>query len=221
MCPFMRLCEGLLTNEQQNFIMTLPMISCILLSAGLSRRFGSPKALANLGGISVLERLQKELVQSQVGEIIVVLGDRAHEIKPHLLDHKKVKFVYNKEFEWGQTSSFKAGLRVVIGETKGILLLPVDVPLIKSATIDFLIDTFKKSTPLILIPTFNGRKGHPPIFSNQLKAELLELKDSQGLNAFEHRFEDRILLVPTQDPAIVHSFNTVEEFNAIKSMISK
>ena len=56
------------------------MISCILLSAGFSRRFGSPKALALINGVTVIEQLQNILVRSQVGETVVVLGDHANDI---------------------------------------------------------------------------------------------------------------------------------------------
>jgi len=89
------------------------MIACILLSAGLSQRFGSPKALAQWNTGTVIEHLQNLLVKSQVDEIIVVCGAHADQIKPHILEHKQVRFVYNKDYNFGQTSSFKAGLKSV------------------------------------------------------------------------------------------------------------
>ena len=69
------------------------MISCILLSAGYSSRFGSPKALAKLNGQTIIEQLQKILVASILDEIIVVLGAFAEDIKSYLLKHKKIKLV--------------------------------------------------------------------------------------------------------------------------------
>ena len=50
------------------------MISCLLLTAGLSSRFHSPKALARLGEDTVIEHLQKTLINTQLSEIVVVLG---------------------------------------------------------------------------------------------------------------------------------------------------
>ncbi len=133
------------------------MISCILLSAGSSRRFGSPKALAQFEGECLIERLQKTLIRSLVHETVIVLGDHSEDIKTHLLNHKKVKSVYSKEYKNGQTASFKTGLKALSDSTEGILLLPVDVPFVKSSTIDFLITEFIKKQPLILIPTFKGK----------------------------------------------------------------
>src|SRR5438093_2568565 len=89
------------------------MTSCILLSAGLSTRFGSAKALAKLGDQTVIECLLKTLVESDLAEIIVVLGAHADKIKPHILNHTKVKVVYNKDYILGQTSSVKAGVEAL------------------------------------------------------------------------------------------------------------
>ena len=144
------------------------MIASILLSAGLSRRFGSPKALAKLNGETVIGRLQKMLIKTQVDEIIVVLGAHAEKIKPHLLDHTKVKFVYNKDYNFGQTSSFKAGLRSASDDVEGVMLLPVDYPLIEQKTIDTLIRYFLDNSPLIVLPSFSGKKGRPEVFYSSL-----------------------------------------------------
>ena len=192
------------------------MISCILLSAGLSQRFGSPKALARLGGKTVIEHLQSVFVQSKADEIIVVLGDAAEQIKPLILDHKKVKLVYNKDYILGQTSSFKAGLKAVSNNAAGIMLHPVDVPLVKAATIDLIIHQFEKSLPDILIPAHNGRKGHPPVFHAKNKKALLAFSDAKGLNEFEHEHAAETSLFNVDDPGICRSFNTKEEFEEIK-----
>ncbi len=197
------------------------MIACLLLSAGSSERFGTPKALAQMGGEYMIVRLQKELMKSQIGQIIVVLGDHLEAIKPHLLNHKKVEFVYNKDYKNGQTSSFKAGLKNVASHARGIMLFPVDVPFVKATTIDFLIEEFLLKKPGILIPAYKNRNGHPPIFSSRLKNDLLSLDDSQGLNAFEQQHKDQTIFVPVTDPAILYSFNTPQEFDAVKNLIGK
>ena len=69
------------------------MISCILLSAGFSSRFGSPKALAKRNGETVIEHIQRSLLNTLIEEIIIVLGNKADKIEPFVLNHKRVKFV--------------------------------------------------------------------------------------------------------------------------------
>ena len=193
-----------------------PMISCILLAAGASTRFGSPKALARLGAVTVIEHLQNTLIHSNIDEIIVVLGDRVDSIKLHILKHKKVRFVYNKDYNLGQTSSLQTGLRLALSQSRGFMVLPVDSPLVKSPTLNILIDEFCKKQPGILIPTFQGKKGHPPIFSARMKTDLLGLDFTCGLNAFEHQHEANVFLFAVEDEGIIKSFNTPQEFEAIK-----
>ncbi len=197
------------------------MISCILLSAGLSSRFGSPKALAKFDNETVIEHLLHTLLSvKSITEIIVVLGADAQRIKTVLLEHKKVKVVYNKDYNLGQTSSFKAGLQNISPEAQGIMLLPVDYPLIKKETFETVTEAFIKNTPQILIPAFNGHKGHPPVFSSTLKEEFLKLADAQGLNTIaQHLPPEDILLLPVPDQRIVRSFNTAEEWEKLSKLL--
>lgn len=190
------------------------MISCILLSAGLSSRFGSPKALAKINGETAIEHLLNTLIPLKLGEIIVVLGASAEEIKPRILKHKKVTVVYNKDYKIGQTSSFKAGVKNISSESTGIMLLPVDYPLVKKETFGLLIKHFLKKRPLILIPTFKNRKGHPPLFASSLRKEFLALEDNAGINTVIHNHPETILL-PVDDPGVIQTFNTKEEWKEL------
>ena len=194
------------------------MITCVLLSAGLSQRFGSPKALAKLHNETVIEHLQKMLVETQVGEIIVVLGAHADQIKPYLLDHKKVTFVYNKDYNFGQTSSFKTGVKNVSNDTRGIMLLPVDFPFVSSDTITTLIQYFLDNRPNILIPMFKDKKGHPPLFSSKFRDEFLALDNESGLNTVAHTHQSEITSFPVEDIGVISTFNTLDEFESIKGL---
>ena len=195
------------------------MISCVLLSAGYSSRFGSPKALVNFDGSKLIERLQNILLASNLDEIIVVLGANAQDIEPYLLKHTKIKVVYNKDYNLGQTSSFKAGLKTVSVSSKGIMLLPVDFPLIAAATIKGLVDQFSRREPLVLIPTYLNKKGHPSVFHQSLAQELLALKDEEGINTVVHRHTDEVQLCPVKDEGILLSFNTREELAELTSRL--
>ena len=74
------------------------MVTCILLSAGESRRFGSPKALATIGTTNAIGRIQTTLLSTPVSEIIIVLGSGSKTIEPYVFNHKKVRIVYNKNY---------------------------------------------------------------------------------------------------------------------------
>lgn len=195
------------------------MISCIVLSAGFSQRFGSPKALAKLDHTSVIEHLQNMLIKSSVSEIIIVLGSHGNDIQPHIFKHKKIKYAYNKNFINGQTSSFKEGLKNISNSSLGIMLLPVDYPSVKTSTVNVLVSQFTTQPSSILIPTYKNKKGHPPIFSSELKNLFSKTDDRVGLNTVINQEKLSIDLLPVDDEGVVLTFNTVQEFASLKEII--
>jgi len=196
------------------------MISCILLSAGLSSRFGSPKALAKVNDHMLLEQTQYMLLESNLHDIIIVLGADAKRIEPFVLNHKRIKLVYNKDYNFGQTSSFQAGLKNISKISSGVMLLPIDYPVIKTETINGLISYYKKKHPKVIIPSFKGKKGHPPLFNIKLKNEFLKLDKSKGLNTVSYHHNDNTIILPLNDPGITYTFNTQEELNKIEFFVN-
>lgn len=196
------------------------MVACIVLAAGLSSRFGSPKPLARIGSKTVIELIQEKLLSTGLSEIIFVLGHEATMIAPLLTCGPRIKYVVNTNYALGQTSSFKTGLKSVSPGSAGIMLLPVDMPAVSPDTIDELIHIFIQRAPHILIPACQGRNGHPPIFSMQLKEELMGLGDDEPLSNIIHRHKNEILKIAVNDPGVISSFNTPEELKQILSLFS-
>lgn len=193
------------------------MISCIILSAGESRRFGSPKALARLNDETIIERTLKKLHPiDNIKDIILVLGHQARQIKDSIFFNKpKIKLITNKNYRLGQTSSFQAGLEAIAPDSFGAMLLPIDYPLIKAATLESMIREFVKRRSFILVPAFQGHRGHPPLFHRDAFPGLLRMDTSKGINEFIRANQDRIQTYEIQDPGIVGTFNTRQEFQAL------
>lgn len=190
------------------------MITCILLSAGLSERFGSPKALAYISDSTVIEHVQNTLLQSSCDEIIVILGAHSRQIQPSIFIHSRIRVVYNKNYYFGQTSSVQAGWREADHSSEGVMFLPVDCPLVQASSIDKIIHHFKEHDSDILIPSYQNKKGHPPIFHQRLKSKVLKLSKDQGLNSL---FADHPpQTIEIDDSGIIKSFNTPQELEAIK-----
>ncbi|MEN8221624.1 MAG: nucleotidyltransferase family protein [Acidobacteriota bacterium] len=191
------------------------MISCVILSAGMSSRFGSPKALAPLNSENVIEHQQNILLKTEINEIIIVLGADSKQIEPFVNNSERIRTVYNKNYRSGQTSSFKAGVEKISPDSEGIMLLPVDYPFIKAETYNYICEQFITNMPMITVPTYNNKKGHPPVFNSDLKNELLSLDNSRGLNTLHHKYDKNLLFVPVRDPGVCKTFNTTEEFKNI------
>ena len=191
------------------------MISAIVLAAGSSTRFGSPKALAQIHNKPAIVLLLKKLIQSKVSEILVVVGADQEKIEPVIFKHTMIQVVYNKHYKFGQTSSAQTGLNLLSAQSRGFILLPVDCPFIKTSTIDILIDHFTKNRPAILIPAFEGRKGHPPVLDIKFKELLLKLDHSQGINSIFQTHAKDIQSLEVNDPGVKQTFNTPDELAQI------
>ncbi len=189
------------------------MFACILLSAGLSQRFGSPKALAPINRNNAIQHLQQTLLASNCDEIVVVLGAQRTTIEPYVLKHKQISLVYNKDHNLGQTSSVQTALKSLSKDVTAVLLLPVDYPFMTSKTINQLIDFFKKQKPSIAIPTYQSRRGHPPIIDRSVFKSILDLPTGIGINSVFAQYPPATLEV--EDSGIIKTFNTPEELKKI------
>jgi molybdenum cofactor cytidylyltransferase len=175
------------------------LLAAIILSAGASSRMGKPKALIPYRESTFLEHLAEASRHPRVGVTRVVLGAGADEIRARAkLDPSLV--VVNPDWEQGQLSSICAGIRSLAGiETDGILLCLVDHPLISASLISNLIDKFYENAKLIVLPTYNARRGHPVIFSRALYSELPTDEEGVVLNINDPDMMGRALGVVSDD----------------------
>jgi molybdenum cofactor cytidylyltransferase len=183
------------------------LVAAIILSAGASSRMGRPKALLPYREGTFLEHLIQVTRHPRVGVTRVVLGAGADEIrKIAKLDFSMV--VLNAKWEQGQLSSICEGIRSLESvETDGIVLCPVDHPLVSARLVNDLIGQFYLNRKSIVAPTFNGRRGHPVIFSSALYGELLAAPADKGARAVVWAHSADVLEVPTDEEGVVLNIN--------------
>lgn len=183
------------------------MLAAVILSAGASSRMGRPKALIPYREGTFLEHLIEVTRHPRIGITRVVLGVDADDIRTTAkLDPSAV--VLNPQWKQGQLSSICEGLRSLSGiETDGILLCPVDHPLVSANLVSDLIEQFYANRKPIVLPTFNGRRGHPVIFSNTLYGELLAAPADQGARAVVWAHAEDVQEVPTDEEGVVLNIN--------------
>jgi len=117
------------------------LISAILLAAGESKRMGKPKQLMPLGGTTILEQTIDNSLNSEVDEVIVVLGAIAEETKK-IVAARPVKTVVNPNYQQGMSTSIIAGLNMVDSRARAVMIALGDQPFIDSQTLNRLIDEF-------------------------------------------------------------------------------
>src|SRR5436853_1580386 len=148
------------------------MLAAVILSGGAWSRMGRPEALLFDQGRPFLVHLLQGTAHRNVGVRRVVLGAHAEPIAKSV-ELKADEIVINEDWEKGQLSSIQAALRSLPPRTDGILLCLIDHPLISTALVQELIELFYTSKKPIVLPVYEGRRGHPVIFSSSLYDELL------------------------------------------------
>ena len=183
------------------------MLAAVILSAGASSRMGRPKALLPYREGTFLEHLIEATRHPQIGATRIVLGAGAEVIRALAkLDPSFV--VLNPKWEQGQLSSIWAGLRSLEGiDIDGIVLCPIDHPLVSARLVGELVDRFYEDKKAIVLPTYNGRRGHPAIFSNALFGELLAAPGDKGARAVVWAHATDILEVPTDEEGVILNIN--------------
>src|SRR5450631_2179608 len=143
-------------------------LAAAILAAGESRRMGRPKALVPFDGLTFVEHLLAASRHPRVGIVRLVLGANAESVGAELkLDAETI--VVNEGWQRGQLSSIQAAIRSLPADaTGGLLLCPVDHPLVTLRLVSQLIAEFDAGKNLIVLPTHLGRRGHPVIFHASL-----------------------------------------------------
>jgi molybdenum cofactor cytidylyltransferase len=197
------------------------LLAAIILSAGASSRMGRPKALIPYREGTFLQHLLNVTRHPKIGVTRVVLGAGADEIRTAAkLDSADV--VINSDWQQGQLSSICSGVRSLAGlQTDGMVLCPVDHPLISAALVAELVEQFYKSGKLVVLPAHHGRRGHPVIFSSALYGELLAAPAEQGARAVVWAHATDVLEVPTVEEGILLNINNPGMLKHIKDQESE
>jgi len=182
------------------------MLAAVILSGGASRRMGSPKALLSYQGASFLEHLLSVTRHPAIGVRRVVLGPDGDTISQQVALAPE-EIVLNREWERGQLSSIHAALRSLPAGTEGMLLCPVDHPLVSATLVNNLIVTFLETRAPVVLPTFEGRRGHPVIFSAAVYDELLRAPLETGARAVVWAHKNELQEVSTTEEGCVLNLN--------------
>jgi molybdenum cofactor cytidylyltransferase len=188
------------------------LIAAIVLTAGKSERMGRPKALLPINGRTFLENILDAISQSSIRQTVVVTGHHHQEIVRRIpLPH----VVFNPDYEQGMITSFQTGIRSLPSTAEGALLFLVDHPLVAPTTINSLIANFAPKR--IVLPVFEGRRGHPVLFAREVLQEILDLTASQGANIVVRKDPARILEVPVSERGVLVDIDTPEDFERLRS----
>ncbi len=198
------------------------MIAAMILAAGESRRMGSPKALLPFPEPdntqnTFLGHLLQVFGATPASPIVVVLGHHAETLRRQF-DFSNARVVVNKNYRDGMLSSILAGLEALSGEpVEGALVCPVDHPDVSPAVVETLIARFERERPPVILPTFEGRRGHPVLFSSAVFSELHAAPKEVGARRVVWDHQEDLLEVEVSHGGVAIDIDTPGDYRAFRN----
>jgi molybdenum cofactor cytidylyltransferase len=165
-------------------------VSAILLAAGASTRFGSPKLLAEVGGEPILRRVIRTYTSAGVDQTLVVIppadSGSLHRSLKGVIEGApgSVRWRVNETPAAGMFTSVKAGLASLDERTTHVAVSPADLPFLREETLRRILSAAALlDERSLLVPTQAGRRGHPLVFRTALVPRLLSWDDGRRLSA--------------------------------------
>jgi molybdenum cofactor cytidylyltransferase len=186
--------------------MTESPIAAVVPAAGASTRFGSRKLLADVDGEPLLERTLRSLLEAGLDRIVVVIraGDGPLPVRSTL--DPRVTMVVNPDPARGMFSSIQVGLARTAGVAP-VLVIPADMPFVAAASITAVAER-AAATGAVVIPTYDGRRGHPIALPGRLREALLACDPAGSLKAALAGLDAPVSLIDVPDPGILRDVDT-------------
>jgi CTP:molybdopterin cytidylyltransferase MocA len=172
---------------------------------------GAFKPLLPFGNKTVIECCIEYLRQGGIEDIIVVLGHRADEIRQKI---SGVTFAINPDPDSKMGASIAVGVTALPETAQATLIALVDHPAVPATVVSTLLESWEHGARIV-IPTWNGRGGHPVLIDLSFRAELLNLSESGGLRAFLEAHASVVKRVPVDSPFIARDMDPWDDYRAL------
>ena len=179
---------------------------------------GELKPTLPLGTGTVLEQCIGLFRDCDIEDLVVVTGHRSEETGA-IAERAGARVVHNSEFASGMYSSIRTSVRYLAGKCDGFFLLPVDIPLVRPGTVRLLARSFTGSPFQITYPTFEGRRGHPPLIAGDMIPTIIGNENPAGglrslLAKVETNQPQEVVEVTVPDAQILFDMDTPEDYTA-------
>jgi molybdenum cofactor cytidylyltransferase len=146
-------------------------------------------------------------------DAVVVVGPH-HDAIASVLRGDPGRIVLNSAWELGRTGSIQAGLRQT-APGSSVLLWPIDHPFVAANTVQDLLDaTARDPLAVWVVPTYEGRGGHPVWLGPTATGLVASLAPDEPLRNLIPRLGVQVLRMPTTDPWIRVGTDTPAEYAA-------
>ena len=203
-------------------------IAGLIIAGGYSSRMGDFKPLLPVKGEPLIEDRILSMVKAGISPIFVVTGYKREELEAIIKEIKsriplaiKVVVIHNPDYDKGMFASIKTGIEEISNygekDVNGVLLLPVDYPLINEAHYAKLYDVWLDKSDQFAVPCYYGKKGHPLLIPKRAWSEIISYKGDKGLKGITKDYEDRgeIFRVEMKDERVLLDMDTPSDYNTV------
>ena len=182
-------------------------------AAGSAERFGGKKLLTPIDGAPLLDRTIASLLDGGVGRIVVVVGPDADALTRDVnaFSDPRVWPVVNPDPARGMFSSLQAGMAEAEGDA--LVVLPADMPFVRSATVAILLAAFVSRTAIVS-PTYLGKRGHPVVLLPGLRDEIRAADPRTNLHEILKRHPDLRVDIDVADRGVLKDVDRPADLEA-------
>lgn len=178
---------------------------------------GRPKAALTVapGGATFVAAIADTLGRTSVRDLVVVAGAHPLAVREALAG-RAVPVIDNPRWPEGQLSSLLAGLAAVDGSgVEAVLVALVDCPLVRAATVDALLEAWRRTRAPIVRPIHAGRHGHPVVFDRAVFEDLRAAPPDRGAKAVLQQHAGMVLDLPVDDAGVLADVDTPADYEAL------
>jgi molybdenum cofactor cytidylyltransferase len=214
----------IVTRPQPRAVESKPgrKVAAIVLAAGRSTRMGGPnKLIAEISGRALVRIATDAALASRARPVIVVTGHQRERVAAALVGLDVVQ-VHNPDYAAGLSTSLKAGIAAVPGDADGAIVTLGDMPQVDAALIDRLLAAFDpEKGALVVVPTIDGKRGNPAVWSRRFFPELAAIEGDIGARHLIASYPEAVIEVAVAGKAALVDVDTPDALMAVKAEIER
>ncbi len=189
----------------------MPDVWAIVLAAGMSQRMHTQKLLLPWEGKTIIAGVVENIFRSGITWVMVVLGSDSTEVSTALSSYP-VSFCFNDKFTEGMHTSVMCGFSALPASADAALLFLGDQPFIPWDVPRKVIGIWQETRKGIIIPVWEGKRGHPSLFDMKYREEISRLDPEAGLRSLALKFSGDVAELEINSPNITRDIDTKNDY---------